>query len=72
MGISGNTEEFEVKVQIPLRAGRFSDCLKQIYGRLVATYGQLSEVEAAKLMGVSRRTLHRKLAQWPELDVLDK
>jgi DNA-binding NtrC family response regulator len=28
--------------------------------------------EAAKLMGVSRRTLHRKLAQWPELDVIDK
>jgi DNA-binding NtrC family response regulator len=26
---------------------------------------------AAKLMGVSRRTLHRKLAQWPELDVVD-
>ncbi len=27
---------------------------------------------AAKLMGVSRRTLHRKIAQWPELDVTDK
>jgi DNA-binding NtrC family response regulator len=26
---------------------------------------------AAKLMGVSRRTLHRKIAQWPELDVVD-
>ncbi|MDD3180320.1 MAG: sigma-54 dependent transcriptional regulator [Opitutaceae bacterium] len=26
---------------------------------------------AAKLMGISRRTLHRKLAQWPELDVVD-
>lgn len=26
---------------------------------------------AAKLMGISRRTLHRKLAQWPELDVSD-
>lgn len=24
---------------------------------------------AAKLMGISRRTLHRKLLQWPELDV---
>jgi two-component system response regulator AtoC len=24
---------------------------------------------AAQMMGVSRRTLHRKLAQWPELDV---
>ena len=23
---------------------------------------------AAKLMGISRRTLHRKLIQWPELD----
>ncbi|MDB6128892.1 MAG: two component, sigma54 specific, transcriptional regulator, Fis family [Verrucomicrobia bacterium] len=27
---------------------------------------------AAELMGISRRTLHRKLAQWPELDVTDK
>jgi two-component system, NtrC family, response regulator AtoC len=26
---------------------------------------------AAKLMGLSRRTLHRKIAQWPELDTLD-
>jgi transcriptional regulator of acetoin/glycerol metabolism len=24
---------------------------------------------AAKLMGISRRTLHRKLHQWPELDL---
>ncbi len=28
--------------------------------------------KAAKLMGISRRTLHRKLAQWPELDVVDR
>jgi DNA-binding NtrC family response regulator len=27
---------------------------------------------AADMMGISRRTLHRKLAQWPELDVTDK
>ena len=27
---------------------------------------------AAGLMGISRRTLHRKIAQWPELDVTDK
>ena len=25
--------------------------------------------EAAELMGISRRTLHRKLARWPELDL---
>ncbi len=28
-----------------------------------------NRTQAAQLMGISRRTLHRKLVQWPELDV---
>jgi transcriptional regulator of acetoin/glycerol metabolism len=28
-----------------------------------------NRTHAAELMGISRRTLHRKLIQWPELDI---
>ena len=31
-----------------------------------------NRTRAAAFMGISRRTLHRKLALWPELDVIDR
>ena len=40
---------------------------KQLLRQALATAGR-NRTRAAELMGISRRTLHRKLLQWPELD----
>lgn len=37
--------------------------------RNALTQAKGNRTKAAELMGISRRTLHRKLRQWPELDV---
>ena len=37
---------------------------------LIKAHG--NRTKAAEMMGISRRTLHRKIAQWPELDVVDR
>ncbi|MEI7651319.1 MAG: sigma-54 dependent transcriptional regulator [Verrucomicrobiota bacterium] len=40
---------------------------KQLLKQALSTAGG-NRTKAAELMGISRRTLHRKLLQWPELD----
>ncbi|MCX6919947.1 MAG: sigma-54 dependent transcriptional regulator [Verrucomicrobia bacterium] len=40
---------------------------KQLLRQALATAGR-NRTRASELMGISRRTLHRKLLQWPELD----
>jgi DNA-binding protein Fis len=40
---------------------------KQLLKQALAAAGG-NRTRAAELMGISRRTLHRKLLQWPELD----
>ena len=53
----------------------FNDQLRRFFGTDdldSLTPAALVRTEAAALMGISRRTLHRKLAQWPELDVVDR
>ncbi|MBI2516687.1 MAG: sigma-54-dependent Fis family transcriptional regulator [Opitutae bacterium] len=37
---------------------------------LIKAHG--NRTKAAEFLGISRRTLHRKIAQWPELDVVDR
>ncbi len=37
---------------------------------LIKAHG--NRTKAAKLMDISRRTLHRKLSQWPELNMIDR
>ena len=55
---------------LPLPGGNILDRElneKQLLKQALAAAGG-NRTRAAELMGISRRTLHRKLLQWPELD----
>jgi DNA-binding NtrC family response regulator len=56
------------KVTAPLASLSKTDNEKKLLRDALVKAGG-NRTRAAELMGISRRTLHRKLAQWPELDV---
>ncbi len=60
-----------LSVPVPLNAGaslsKEENEKRLLRNALIKSNG--NRTKAAELMGISRRTLHRKLLQWPELDV---
>ncbi|MFM9090538.1 MAG: helix-turn-helix domain-containing protein, partial [Verrucomicrobiota bacterium] len=63
-----------VRRQSPCRAAAPSLSVEENEKRLLREAllkARGNRTRAAALLGLSRRTLHRKLAQWPELDVID-
>ncbi|MFP4203018.1 MAG: sigma-54-dependent transcriptional regulator [Opitutales bacterium] len=65
-------ENEEASASLPVRGGSGGSLSKEenekhlLRNALVKAGG--NRTRAAELMGISRRTLHRKLSQWPELD----
>ena len=61
----------EVSTPLPLTASLSVEANEKRLLREALLKARGNRTRAAELLGLSRRTLHRKLAQWPELDVID-
>lgn len=68
--VTDQTTGCENPAQVPTGLSMENNEKRLLHNALIQTKG--NKTQAAKLLGISRRTLHRKLLQWPELDCNSK